>query len=57
MILHKESFYFDMLRINMIIIIINYIIFIIQLKSILINQTRKKVIKINKKKNEDEKKY
>lgn len=41
----------------MIIIIINYIIFIIQLKSILINQTRKKVIKINKKKNEDEKKY
>lgn len=34
--LHKELFYFDMLMVDMI-IIMNYIIFIIQLKSIVIN--------------------
>lgn len=45
--LHEESLYFDMLMINMIIIIMNFIIFIHQLKSIVINQTRKEITKYN----------
>lgn len=45
--LHEESLYFDMLMINMIIIIMNFIIFIHQLKLIVINQTRKEITKYN----------